>query len=108
MFTSAFLAVAFFGSPGRLMLPEKPPVDLVGLRNDLVLVQSNYHIHSIYLPGLCERYHYFVEFSTDGRQATVLLRTTANPVRVVVETSVGGVGMYKHQEFLVKNTNSEW
>ena len=93
-----------FGSPS-LAAPARPPIELAKISGDTLVITSLHRIESVELRTLCERYHYFVEVSSDGRSATVLLRTAQDPVKVVVTCGQNGTARTVTREFTIRNND---
>lgn len=61
---------------------------------DVIHIKSTNIIQSAYLSEQSEWCSYFVEYSPDGKEATILIRTKTHPLRLVVETTtVRGIAL---------------
>lgn len=55
------------------------------LDKETLLIESDYTISNIFISNLYEKYSYFIEYSHDEKKALILLRTTKNPLNIVIE-----------------------
>ena len=83
--------------------PQRPPVEVVVFGRDLLFVRSSYPIQKTYLANPHEQYSYFVDYSADCRQAVVTLRTARDPLQLVVETGILGMGLHRKHCFTIRN-----
>jgi hypothetical protein len=90
--TPSLLAVAVLAAMSPMKPPPNPPVKVVVLASDTLLVESTYPIQNAFLADHYERYSYFVDYSPDGCKARILLRTRRPTLRLVVEIGTSETG----------------
>lgn len=107
MVSSFLCCVAIVTAPDLDRATTRPVVGAEVVGKDVILIRSSYNIDTAYLSEQSEWCSYFVDYAPTGRQATVLIRTRQNPLRLIVETSaVRGIGMRERHEFTIENPTS--
>mgnify|MGYP001158819607 CR=1 FL=1 len=104
MVSSFLVCFAIVAAPSLTRASARPAVHAEVVGKDVILIRSSYNIDTAYLSEQSEWCSYFVDYASTGRQATVLIRTRQNPLRLIVETStVRGIGMRERHEFTIEN-----
>jgi hypothetical protein len=98
----ALTTALVFSASSRLM-PQADPVEITVLSADVVVLRSSCPIDGIALEDQHHRYHYFVDYRPDRRQAVLVLRTTQDPLRLTVATGLRDTGIRTRHVVVLPN-----
>lgn len=96
----AAVLMAALSKPGP---PVVAPVRIYKLQEDAFVVTSVTYIHAVYLEKTTNSFAWFTNFHPDRKIATILIRTGASPLHIVVETGPRDVLIRDRTRFVVKN-----
>lgn len=97
------MAAALVLSATSPLMPQADPVEITVLSADVVVLRSSYPIDSIALEEQRHRYHYFVDYRPDRRQAVLVLRTAQDPLRLAVATGLRDTGIRTRHVVVLPN-----
>ena len=86
---------------GTVPVTKQDTIICERIDNESYFIKSVCEMDCVYLPSLCENYHYYVMVSCDKRIAMVTVLYPHDRVRIVVRTSCGTI-LHKYHEFNVK------
>lgn len=79
-------------------------IKIIPMSNDIILVKSKEYIKDVCLEDPQLRYNYFVNYSSDKKEAVILLRSRKDPIIIIVETELIGIKTNKYK-IKVRNPN---
>lgn len=107
MIPTLIVSLCLAGSPLAPSMARQD-VEIRPAGKDLLHIRAVHPIADTYLTNPRVRYSYFVEYSGDRREALILLRTSNDPLEVMVETGVPGLGMTQKHKKEVRNPLAPW